>query len=104
MGTIRVLEHVQHCYNGDDGQVIHEILSSELKKENEVITLSFSGVDSVPSSFVNSALISLLKDFPFTKIKLRLKFENTNSQINEMIKSRFSFELEKLKKKTSASH
>lgn len=94
MGMIRVLEHVDQCYNGADGQVIHDVVLKALRHDPSV-TLSFAGVDSVPSSFVNSALISLLRDLPFSAIKTKLRFADTNSQINQMIRSRFSFEVDR---------
>lgn len=103
MGTIRVLEHVDQCYNSADGLVIHDIVLRALRG-NESVIVSFSGVDSVPSSFVNTALISLLKDIPFSTIKGRLKFVDTNSQINDMIRSRFAFEIEKLSRPVGQPH
>lgn len=92
MGTIRLLEYVPHCYNGDDGRVIRDLLTSYLKRE-EPVTVSFRGVQSVPSSFINVALISLLGSFSFDQIRRQLRFVDTTSQINEMIRTRFDFEL-----------
>jgi hypothetical protein len=91
MGLIRVLDHVNRCYNSADGQIIHDVIDARLRN-NEELTVSFAGVDSVPSSFVNSALISLLERYDFDQIKRMLRFVDTNSQINEMIRSRFTFE------------
>jgi hypothetical protein len=94
MGMIRVLDHVDRCYNGEDGQVIHDVIASHFSSEPEVL-VSLEGVESVPSSFVNVAFISLLDQWSFTEIKKRLRFVNTNSQINEMIRSRFNFEVKR---------
>lgn len=91
MGLIRVLDHVERCYNANDGQIIHDVIQQQWHRGDSV-TLSFDGVDSVPSSFVNVALISFLDDHEFDEIKRKLRFVNTSSQINEMIRSRFSFE------------
>lgn len=91
MGTVRVLDFVERCYNSNDGQVIHDVIEQRLSSGDSV-TLSFDGVDSVPSSFVNVALISFLDRFDFDEIKRRLRFVNTSAQINEMIRSRFAFE------------
>lgn len=91
MGMIRVLDLVDRCYNGEDGQVIHDAIVSKLKSDEQLV-VSLEGVDSVPSSFVNVAFISLLDMWNFDEIKRRLRFVNTNSQINDMIRSRFSFE------------
>jgi len=91
MGLIKVLDFVDRCYNTEDGQVIHDVIVEQLGNES-VLTVSMEGVDWVPSSFVNSAFISLLDNLAFAEIKRRLKFVNTNSQINEMIRTRFNFE------------
>jgi len=100
MGLIRVLDHVQRCYNANDGQIIHDVIARQWR-QGDSVTLSFEGVDSVPSSFVNVALISFLDDYEFDEIKLKLRFANTSSQINEMIRTRFSFEA---KRKAEGAH
>jgi hypothetical protein len=91
MGLIRVLDFVERCYNANDGQIIHDAIAKQWR-HGDSVTLSFDGVDSVPSSFVNVALISFLDQYEFDEIKRKLRFVNTSSQINEMIRSRFSFE------------
>lgn len=91
MVTIRVLSVVPRTFNNDDGRVVNDAIREALARE-EVVTLSFDGVDSVPSSFVNSALITLLRDLSFDEVRRRLRFVQTNSQINEMIRSRFNQE------------
>jgi hypothetical protein len=97
MGVIRVLDYVDRCYNSTDGQIIHDVIESHLRKR-EQLTVSFSGVDSVPSSFVNTALISLLKSYDFSQIKQLLRFADTTSEINDMIRSRFTFEANRMAK------
>jgi hypothetical protein len=97
MGLIRVLDYVDRCYNSADGQIIHDVIEARLKKD-EQLTVSFAGVDSVPSSFVNAALISLLESYDFGEIKKRIRFSDTNSEINEMIRSRFTFEANRMHK------
>jgi len=100
MGLIRVLDHVERCYNANDGQIIHDVIAQQWR-EGDSVTLSFDGVDSVPSSFVNVALISFLDQYDFDEIKRKLRFANTSSQINEMIRTRFSFEA---KRKAEQAH
>jgi hypothetical protein len=85
------LDHVPHCYSAEDGQVVQDILLERLSTD-DLVTVSFDGVTSVPSSFVNTALISLLGKFSFEEIRRRVRFADTNTQINEMIKKRFVFE------------
>jgi hypothetical protein len=92
--VVRALDHVRHCYTQADGQKIYETILPLLNK-GERVDLSFEGVETVPSSFINTALIRLLDTVPFEKIKENLKFSNTTKQINEMIKTRFNFEVNK---------
>jgi hypothetical protein len=92
--VIRALDHVAQCYTQADGQKIYETIYPLLARGDRV-ELSFDGVETVPSSFINTALIRLLDSVPFEKIKMNLKFVNTTKQINEMIKIRFSFEVNK---------
>lgn len=92
--VIKVLDYVQHCQNNSDGVVIHDLIKPRLENGEEVV-LSFEGVPSLPSSFVNSALISLLDEMPFESIRRLVKFVHTNSQMNSMIKERFDFELKR---------
>ncbi|MBY0055005.1 STAS-like domain-containing protein [Brevibacillus agri] len=95
--VINILDHVERCYSNADGDIIFALIKPKLAAGQKV-TISFSGVDSVPSSFVNSAFIALLDDFTFEHVRSHLKFINTTKQINEMIKSRFSFEANERKK------
>lgn len=90
--VIRALDLVRQCYSQDDGQKVFDVLLPKLKR-GERIELSFDGVTTVPSSFINTALIHLLDVLPFETIRTNLKFVNTTRQINEMIKTRFDFEL-----------
>lgn len=89
--VIRALDIVRQCYSNEDGHKVYEAVYDYVRRGEEV-TVSFDGVDSVPSSFVNSAFIALLEQFPFQRIRETLSFTNTSPQINEMIKTRFAFE------------
>ena len=89
--VIRALDLVPQCYNWADGDVIYHAIDDLLHRGYSV-TVSFEGVDTLPSSFVNAAFIPLLDKYSFGDIKSRLRFINTNSQINDMIKRRFAFE------------
>ncbi|MFM0218247.1 STAS-like domain-containing protein [Paraburkholderia caledonica] len=89
--VIRALDIVRHCYSNADGQKIFDAIVDYVRRGERVV-VSFDGVDAVPSSFVNSAFIALLDQFPFDRIKQTLSFSKTTPQINEMIRSRFAFE------------
>jgi hypothetical protein len=95
--VLKVLDYVPNIYSRDSGELIFNLILDALKREEEVI-ISFYGCDSTTSSFVNSALIQLLEHFDFNIIKMMVKFENSTSQINGMIKKRFQFEIEKRSK------
>lgn len=90
--VIRTLDYVKQCYTQEDGQKIYAIILPYLERKTKV-EVSFDGVEFVPSSFVNTALIALLDKVPFQTIKECLSFINTTKQINEMIRDRFSFEV-----------
>jgi|HigsolmetaGSP11D_1036233.scaffolds.fasta_scaffold07639_5 hypothetical protein len=94
--VITVLHHVSHCYSNADGDVIYNVILKGFDAREEVI-VSFLGVDSVSSSFVNSAFIQLLDKYDFSFIKRNLRIINSTKQINYMIKSRFEFETTKRK-------
>jgi phosphatidylserine/phosphatidylglycerophosphate/cardiolipin synthase-like enzyme len=89
--VIRALDIVAQCYSNADGQKIYEAVYDYVARGEEV-TVSFDGVDAVPSSFVNTAFIALLEHFPFQRIRETLSFSKTTPQINEMIRTRFAFE------------
>lgn len=90
--VINILDHVEHCYSNDDGKVIFQIINNALKN-GEQVTVSFNGITSLNSSFVNSAFIELLDHCDFSLIQEKLRFINSTQQINRMIKRRFSFEI-----------
>lgn len=92
--VVRALDLVSRCYSNDDGHKLYIVVVERLRR-NEKITISFEGVDSLPSSFVNSAFIALLDDFSFDFIKSHLTFVRTTPQINEMIRNRFAFETQR---------
>lgn len=100
--VIRALDVVKQCYSNDDGNKLYSVISSRLKSKEKTV-ISFEGVDSIPSSFVNSAFIILLDQFDFDEIKRLLSFQKTTPQINEMIRSRFAFETQRRKSERDSS-
>jgi hypothetical protein len=97
MGLLKVLDHVAHCYTNADGDAIRQLVIREIQEGNKVV-LSFKGVDSVSSSFLNSALIDLLDRYTFEQVKSMVAFSDTSKAINDAIKRRFSFEVNERKK------
>lgn len=91
MVRIVVKDYLDHCYTNQDGEIIYGLVIDEIQKGNTV-AVSFEGMDSVSSSFVNSAFIELLDNFDFGFIKEKLTFIDSSKNINDIIKRRFSFE------------
>lgn len=89
---IQVKDYVDQVYSNDDGMIIYNALKKELENSNKV-TVSFKEISALNSSFVNSAFIELLNDYDFNFIKENLRFADSTNQINNLIKSRFSFEV-----------
>lgn len=94
--SIRIKDLIDQVYSNDDGTVIYNELKKQLANDNKV-TVSFDEIGALNSSFVNSAFIELLNDYDFQFIKKNIRFADTTKQINEMIKSRFAFEIDKIK-------
>ena len=57
-----------------------------------IVTVSFDGVKTATSSFVNVAFVQLLSSYSFQDIKSRLRVVDLTRQINDMIKSRMERE------------
>jgi len=97
MGLINVLDIVDQCSSPENGEILHRVLKERLFA-GERVALSFQGVSSVSTSFINTALIELLEEFDFEVIKSKLSFTDTNRIINETIKRRFTFEVQRMKR------
>jgi len=97
MGLLKVLDHVERCYSNEDGAVIYALVSEKLRSKEKVV-ISFQGVEWVTSSFVNTALVDLLEEYDFPYIRKQLDFIDTTNKINDMIKSRFKYEVQQRKK------
>ncbi|EIJ79101.1 hypothetical protein PB1_16129 [Bacillus methanolicus PB1] len=96
MVLVQISNHVGRCYSNEDGKIIKDILKSHLDKGHN-ITVSFKDIDGVTSSFVNTAFIELLNEYEFDFIKKSIRFVNSTKQINDMIKDRFLFEVNRRK-------
>lgn len=90
MVTINILDHIESASTYEDGGKIYQLLKEKIAA-GEVVSLSFENISSVPSAFLNAAVIQLLEDFSFAVIKKQLRFTNTTKHINQLIKSRFEF-------------
>lgn len=88
--VIRILDCVPVPSTYADGEVIYRLLVEKLRAGEQVV-LSFDGIKSIPSAFVNAALVRLLEQFDFKLIRDRLKIVGSTRQINKLIKDRFYF-------------
>lgn len=89
--VINALDHVAACYTWEDGRVIAGLIRSAFRR-SEAVILSMSGVDDVPSSFVNAAFVELLDDYSHAHIRKNLRIIDSTPQINRMIRRRFDAE------------
>lgn len=96
MVRLRIKDLVDQVYSNADGMIVYNELKEQFGSSNQV-TVSFDEIGALNSSFVNSAFIELLKDYDFKYIKNNLRFVDSTKQINDMIKSRFAFEINKAK-------
>ncbi|WP_353449631.1 STAS-like domain-containing protein [Sphingomonas aurantiaca] len=82
--VIRALDYVPRCYSAAEGFIIANILRKSLSTD-EHVSLSFERVSDVPSTFVNSAIVSLLADYSEDWIKSHLSIVDVNTQIATMV-------------------
>lgn len=88
--VIRVLDYVTHCSSYAEGDAIFQIIAPHIQS-GEDVTLSFDGVDAVPSSFINAAIVRLAEVVSLDTLKAHLKVIDSTRQINDLIRSRIAF-------------
>jgi hypothetical protein len=92
--VIMVKDLVSGCHTNQDGEIIFKQIAPLIFKGREV-TLSFKGITSVSSSFINCAFIPLLDRVSFDQVKNYLSIIDSNRTINELIIRRFKQESDK---------
>jgi len=88
--VIRILDHVKHATDYADGDVIYRLVRKAFEQERKV-TLSFDGILSTPSAFINAALVQLIEHYSLERIRADLTIIKSTRQINAVIKRRFTF-------------
>ncbi len=88
--VIRILDHVEHCASYADGDKIFQLIAPLVERGEDVV-LSFSGVDAVPSSFINGSVVRLAEVVSVAEIKSHLKVVDSTRQINDLIRTRIAF-------------
>jgi hypothetical protein len=90
MVMIRIVDYAKPASTYEDGQKIYDLVLPEVKAGHEV-TVSFDGIQAVPSAFVNAAFVQLLEHVPFECVRQSLKIVDSTRSINELVRSRFAF-------------
>ena len=85
--VILIRDVVGSCDTNVQGSVVQDLLRDHLQKGKNV-TLDFSGVFNVTSSFTNTAFVDLLDDFSFSEFRRLVVLKSVNRQIASMIKTR----------------
>jgi hypothetical protein len=87
MVTIQIRDLVAGANTADDGNAVFPHLRMAMAN-GAAFAVSFVGVQTATSSFVNTAFVPLLKHFSFGDIKRRMRVTDSTRQINQMIKMR----------------
>jgi STAS-like domain of unknown function (DUF4325) len=89
--VIRVVDMVVGADTSDQGAAVFARLQAALATDSTV-TVSFDGLKTATSSFVNASFVPLLERFDFREIKQRLRIVDSTRQINDMIRTRLERE------------
>lgn len=89
---LTVKDITSRCYSSEDGRAVYDAIKPHLLADRTV-RLSFDGCREATSSFVNAALIDLLDVLDYDRIRSNLQIVDSTSQINDMIRRRFKFEV-----------
>ncbi len=81
---ILVTKYSSPLQTHEEGSKVYHLIRDSFVK-GQPVELSFEGVDSVTSTFINTAIVLLLDEYQIDEIKKNLKIIKTNSQINKMI-------------------
>lgn len=90
VSEIRILDVVETASSYEDGEAVFRRLLEEIDAGHEV-AVSFDGIASVPSAFINAAFLKLLETHSFEQIQALLKIRDSTRHINDLVRSRFDF-------------
>lgn len=74
----------------EDGELLRAAIL-DILKETSSVTVSFEGISSASSSFINGSFVELLEFMSFEDIKRKVQVIKTNRQIADLIKRRLLF-------------
>lgn len=82
---IRIMDYVDGCWSNDQGEVIFKIIDREFSQGNRAV-VSFDGVKSISSSFINSAFVDLATCWGLSHVRNYLSIVDSTKNINEMVR------------------
>ena len=88
---IRMAELAPAAYTHDHGIAAHAAIAAALA-EREAVIVSFAGVDTVTTSFVNAAFVPFLETIGFEAFKRRVRIVDATRPTIDLIKHRMNFE------------
>jgi hypothetical protein len=86
--VIRILDIVSAADTAAQGAAVFARVRPVLAVTDDVVTISFDGVKTATSSFVNVAFVQLLDFMSVSDIKRRVRVIRSTRQINDMIRTR----------------
>jgi hypothetical protein len=89
--VIRILQVAASADTGEQGLAVLSRIRSALDAQHKVV-VSFDGITTATSSFVNAAFVELLSAIALSDIKSRLRVVDSTHQINDMIRNRMIYE------------
>lgn len=87
MVVIRIFDVAGGADTAVQGDLLYAQLVAGLQSSSEIL-ISFDGVTTATSSFVNASFVKLLEEWPLDELKRRMRVIDSTRQINDMIKAR----------------
>lgn len=86
-----VRNYVVGANTNEEGTIVYNLICQSIYNGDHV-TLSFKGITSISSSFLNSAFVPLFDHVSIDHVKRHLRIIDSNNFINGMIIKRFKQE------------
>jgi hypothetical protein len=84
METIKVKDITKGTFTNEDGLSVYNAIYSAIS-ENDSIILSFEGITSLSSSFLNSSIGEIIEKFGFDFLKNKIKITKYTPQLSGLI-------------------
>lgn len=85
MGLISVRSVANRADTTEQGLAVRAAIVRALHRDGDA-SVSFEDIDNATSSFVNAAVLPLLDIMTVSELQKRVRFVNSNRQINDMIR------------------